>query len=70
MEKRRQKRRSGQKPKKILFLLHKEFDLKKHGDNQKTQKGSLKREKEGERNEKTRGDKKERTDGKRMNKRR
>ena len=69
MEKRRQKRRSGQKPKKIL-LLHKEFDFKKHGDNQKTQKGSLKREKEGERNEKTRGDKKERTDGKRMNKRR
>ena len=58
MEKRRQKRRSGQKPKKILFLLHKEFDFKKHGDNQKTQKGSLKSEKEGERNEKTRGDKK------------
>ena len=33
MEKRRQKRRSWQKPKKILFLLNKEFDFKKHGDN-------------------------------------
>ena len=35
-----------QKPKKITFLLHKEFDIKKHGDNdeQKKRKFNLGRE--------------------------
>ena len=30
-----------QKPEKILFLLHKEFDIKKHGDNKKSKKGKF-----------------------------
>ena len=47
-----------QKPKNILFLLHKEFDIKKHRDKNRAKKGSLIRETKGERNEKTRGNKK------------
>ena len=39
MEKKREKGIFLQKPKNITFLLHKEFDVKKHGDN-KDKKGS------------------------------
>ena len=38
IEKRRQRRIFWQKPKKIFFWLHKEFDIKKRGDNKESKK--------------------------------